>query len=512
MSVAALIVAIPGQVKADNLVLGVPDWNQPANYGIGGYPSWCAPTSGANLMGYWEDNLGLTGLADRQVYPNTPGYPANVGTWQQGLWHDGTIEMGWWMDTGNWRTNGGPFPPNAGGTVYSPADNIMAGLQLYATTGWADPGGLNKAAFLNVAVSNTRTFDQAMWNTYRTEINSARPVVMTFDTWVGAALGTVNVRGQSVQQYNFGATGAHTVVGVGYIDPTPAALNGDEWFIAQDNWPTGVTPQYVAVPAQAATWRLNDYFSAPRPPALRDDFNGAKGAALDPTKWTTFAGGWGGPGGYVDQTGEGRAHVHVGPKWTGTGFTTVESFASTGDYHIEGRVEFTRGTNMADNINIYIRNSSDAFGRNSTYYDYAGPNIRYGIHPTQLQGQGATNGFYIQAFDGTQMRPYAPGDHEIVWSGTNTVIMSIDYDAETGDTLFQVFNADMTDLLGWVSTTIDADMRSALGSDFKVEFTMDGYNSYDHYWDYVEVTPEPATLSLLALGGLAILRRRGRRR
>ncbi len=63
-----LILADPG-----NCMFNVPDWNQPADgyfdafgvfipytdpYGqrILTYPNWCGPTSGANIMGYWEKN------------------------------------------------------------------------------------------------------------------------------------------------------------------------------------------------------------------------------------------------------------------------------------------------------------------------------------------------------------------------------------------------------------------------------------------------------------------------
>lgn len=75
VSVAVLLAwaapAALGQLPG-NLVLQVPDWNQPGNHGAGGYPNWCSPTAGGNLMGYWEDVMGKTGLTDRQAFPAGP--------------------------------------------------------------------------------------------------------------------------------------------------------------------------------------------------------------------------------------------------------------------------------------------------------------------------------------------------------------------------------------------------------------------------------------------------------
>ncbi|MCD4727493.1 MAG: hypothetical protein K8R46_07525, partial [Pirellulales bacterium] len=57
-----LVFAASAQAAQGNLVLQVPDWNQPTvlaypadGLPAGGYPLWCSPTAGGNLMGYWED-------------------------------------------------------------------------------------------------------------------------------------------------------------------------------------------------------------------------------------------------------------------------------------------------------------------------------------------------------------------------------------------------------------------------------------------------------------------------
>jgi hypothetical protein len=240
-----------------------------------------------------------------------------------------------------------------------------------------------------------------------------------------------------------------------------------------------------------------------------DDFAGPLGQPLDPAKWITFTGGASGPGGSVYLDGTGWAHVDVGPGWNGTGFLSVPDFPNTGSYHIEAKVKFTHGTNNADDIFMRIRSSDETHARSASYAQYLGPQVLFDIHPTETHNQGG-NGFYVQ----TCHLPWGTwdtgtkGDHEVLWPGTNTVVMSVDYNASTGATLFQLLNDTKTNLLGYVSTTVSQQVRSDIGSTFKLEFGMDGYNSYDHYWDYVEVTPEPATLSLMALGGLVMVRRK----
>lgn len=113
----------------------MPDWNQPDNYApipnptppppmllnVGDYPNWCAPTAAADLMGYY------------QVFANSAHFPGTPMTWRQGLWHDGTVELGWHMDTGGWSTAGGPFPPMVGNTMLV---NIGPGAVNYAKAAW----------------------------------------------------------------------------------------------------------------------------------------------------------------------------------------------------------------------------------------------------------------------------------------------------------------------------------------------------------------------------------------
>ncbi|MGA2799163.1 MAG: autotransporter-associated beta strand repeat-containing protein, partial [Thermoguttaceae bacterium] len=251
---------------------------------INGYGGWCAPTSGASVMGYWEDIKGKAGLADGQVYPNTPNYPATNNTYEQGLWHDGTIEMGWYMDTNSWRTFAGPFPP--GGNIGTLEASIGPGMVNYAQGAWTDNDyplgnpaqgtGIVKTAFANAGVGtynvggNPQNYNWSqMWSDYVAEINSHVPAVVSFGEWVDTGIGptstktiTINGVDHEVKVYDnwkIAESSGHAVVGVGYIDPDPSKFNFDEYFICQDNWSS--TAQFIAVPvgpaALTSMWHQN---------------------------------------------------------------------------------------------------------------------------------------------------------------------------------------------------------------------------------------------------------------
>ncbi len=266
-----------------NLILNVPDWNQPDNYAagtaglnVGDYPGWCCPTSGANLMGYWEDQMGCTGLTDQQAFATSPAFPATGGTWQQGLWHDATVEMGWHMNTGSWQNQGPPpnFPPSAGSTALA---NIGPGMLNYAQGSWTDNDyaggggagtGIVKTAYPNTSIGIDTVRNATMWANYKAEIDAGRPTVSSFAHWVLTPfIGTDTVDGfptQTVEKYDWDTSvQEHCVTGVGYFDYTPG-YNGDEWFIVHDNWPT--TGTFVAVPLDT-NWMQNDYVTNVPEPA-----------------------------------------------------------------------------------------------------------------------------------------------------------------------------------------------------------------------------------------------------
>jgi hypothetical protein len=271
-----LVMVSPAGAAPGNLILGAPDWNQPDSYAagtaglaVGDYPNWCSPTAGANLMGYWEDNMGCTGLTDQLAFNQSPVYPATAGTWQQGLWHDGTVEMGWYMDTGGWTTVPRPCPPKAGSTKLT---NILPGMLTYASTGWNDAAaGITKTAYANATGYTDSVRNAQMWSNYCAEIDAGRPTVSTFAHWVAfPMLGTDTVDGfeqYTVEKYGWNLqVEEHSVTGVGYFDTTPGYQGDgvDEWFIVHDNW--GTTGQFVAVPLDT-NWLQNDYVTAVPEPA-----------------------------------------------------------------------------------------------------------------------------------------------------------------------------------------------------------------------------------------------------
>jgi hypothetical protein len=233
-------------------------------------------------MGYWNDVKGCAGLTDGQAFALTPAYPATVGTWQQGLWHDGIVEMGWMMDTGPWQTMvpAPAFPPNTGGGT--PLVNILTGLLNFAQGSWTDNSygpsvgtGIVKTGF----ASATGYTDSAggvalatMWTDYKTEIDAARPVECSFEKWVNDQLPgqvvTIDGFSQQITKYPWTMTDPHSVVGVGYLDITAGFQNNglDEWFVCQDGW--GTTVRYVAVPLDTV-WMQNDYVTfVPEPATL----------------------------------------------------------------------------------------------------------------------------------------------------------------------------------------------------------------------------------------------------
>jgi len=281
---------LASQAVGSALLTTAPDWNQPNNYAagepalnVGDYPAWCSPTAAACLMGYWEDTKGMAGLTDGVAWPGTiaGGYPGTAGTHTQGLWNDGTVELGWYMDTGGFGpppVGGGPFPPLAGNTPFA---NIAGGMGTYATTAWVDAGtGISKTAYPNtlvgtdiVGVAGLTTAQ--MWANYCNEISSNRPALVSFDKWVltdgpqqvPGFQGFCDIQPLWYQWDQFGDE-PHTTCGVGFIDLTAGFQNNgtDEWFVVQDNWST--TVRYVAVPLGIEHVQ-NDYvFQIPEPASL----------------------------------------------------------------------------------------------------------------------------------------------------------------------------------------------------------------------------------------------------
>lgn len=280
--------AAPTYISNVNLM---PDWHQPvpAPNNIPGYPSWCSPTATANAFGWWEDTMGAVGLTDGMLAPGTTLAPAGIpptgpGVWNERLWQDGTVELGWHMDTGGWQTNvPQPSIPSAAGTLLS---NIGPGGVMYAQGAWVD-GAMTKVAFPSASVTTLNVFNDApltasqIWNDYRNDIDAGLTVVVSWDRWVSPAGGGTLVWDDIIDEddvyhYVWGQpeSEGHTVTGVGYIDDTPQNM-GDELIIVHDNWST--TVKRVAVPLfnsytddtnYTTNWWQNDHFFIPEPATL----------------------------------------------------------------------------------------------------------------------------------------------------------------------------------------------------------------------------------------------------
>jgi len=557
---------------ADNLIVKVPDWDQPLDHGVNGYPGWCSPTAGADLVGYWEDKRGMSKLADSKLFPVSVAYPDNADTFRQNRWHDGTVELGWQMDTGDWRTNWGPFPPGEGGTEL---DMIGPGVVRHVTAmGW-QAGVIGRCAFSAVA-SMDNVNNQATWQNYVTEINNNRPVLVSYEHWVADPTGEERVvKDQTVHLYNLNVTGlAHTVCGVGYLDATPGQFNGDEWVIGQDNWLS--TPRYVAVPFRTLKWMQNDYITIRKTPlwwplSLANQegpiIPGSLGAAVPRTVIQMADGNWGmyfseGDACTYRDTGlaistNGQTWTRVGPAMThesgGASFddtaAVITQVICQNDGKLRAYCEGLESTGLDEHGVVFIAESLDGLTWSNRYLVLSPqPGTGYSRHVTcprvyvtdtafvmYFLGEddaGISRIFLTTSSDGVNWASgtevvlptelTAPGAFEIVQRGDEGALgMYLHSSMSAGAT--DIFALQSDDGLTW---TLDDPMpvlsATAYGvSDLLYPTVYDvdgnavmlvggGYAGTTPHWDIFSATlvPEPATLALLALGGLALIRRR----
>ncbi len=252
---------------------------------------------------------------------------------------------------------------------------------------------------------------------------------------------------------------------------------------------------------------------------LQDGFDGSEGSAIDSAKWSVYLDtvpsdeGWGDPGGAVFQTGNGWAEIEPASQWTGSGFYSANTFPNTGSYTIRAGLYFDHGDNWANNVFVRIRAADDPAERNVVYLHPLCEHLLYNIQTPWETDPFALSSIKIQFFhDGGTYDDPVWSDSQHTWAETHNIVdLRVDYNADTGETAFKVWDRDTGNLVAEVSTTVPEAYRTALGSDFRIELGMDGYDAVPDYWDYVEVTPEPATLSLLAVGIGAVMLRRRRR-
>ena len=304
-AVCAMLLGVAVEAVAQPVTIaGVPDWNQPQSYGgfiqpldgppgpLGGPPGvgdWCTPTATANVMGWYEDTQGATfsGLGDGVAFPNTLplGYPNNdtnagvadgLPDYQQGQWNDGSVELGYYMDTRGWKSN-----TNQWGTD---RDKVPAGIQAYLGqylpgTVWkvwnydtSKQGNVNQGYndYLNGATPPTFPL-MAMVPNNGVADATPEPVLVHWDAWINPNVGpTLNVNGIAWYDWTQPIGPGHTVTGIGYatnFDPDQAGpWPQTDWVICYDNWSTtppagSGLPNLMAVPYWQ--WTLAQGFPVP---------------------------------------------------------------------------------------------------------------------------------------------------------------------------------------------------------------------------------------------------------
>ena len=312
---SVVLVGAAAVVGAPVTIPNVPDWNQPQTYpgfvqppdappgkppaGPVGVAEWCTPTATANVMGWYEDTQGPTfsGMGDGIAYPNTlvGGYPnndtniANPGVadglpdYQQGQWNDGSVEMGYFMDTQGWKTGAALW-----GTLRG---NVPGGIQAYLAqflpgTVWQVwnydmlAGGNVAQGYNDYLNGGTAPTVPPMAVVPANGVADAtpEPVLVHWDAWINPNIGpTLNAHGITWYDWTQPIGPGHTVTGIGYatnFDPDGVAgpWPQTDWVICHDTWnstPPAGFPNVMAVPyaqwivggqpPQGTLWQANTH-------------------------------------------------------------------------------------------------------------------------------------------------------------------------------------------------------------------------------------------------------------
>ena len=274
------------------VINGVPDWNQPydtyvppgpdPNPGLvtDPYDNFCTPTAAANLFGWWEDIQGYVGLTDRQAAPLSAAYANNLAapTWQQGLWHDGNIELGWYLDTNDVDPAKYAAPDGHLGTRLV---DIAPGMLNYGIAAWVDAtSGLQKNGYATTTWSingGNLPAQTTAWDDYVADINAGNPTLIDFDYWnpIGPYQDPSYPAIDSFYAWgpHPGDSLGHTVTGVGYLDMDGNnATDFDKYWIVHDNWSTTAAtiaiPYWDAAGGSAYNWQQTDHMAIPEPGAV----------------------------------------------------------------------------------------------------------------------------------------------------------------------------------------------------------------------------------------------------
>lgn len=251
-------------------------------------------------MGWLEDQQGFNGLADGKVFPNFVGYPGNdtsgmgvpdaLADFNQNQWRDGTIELGYYMDTQDWLPPLDAPPPSHTGTLFGPGiidapGGVQTYLNKYGQAQWTMQSwnydvfnnGAPAFSFRDYRNGGFAPTMPPLAVVPNNGIDSNDPTLVTWDHWLNLAVAntfTDNIN--QIVYYNWtGASGiAHTVTGVGYavnLDPDgpggPLPLGN--WLIAHDGWGnTGhAATGHVAVPWNLELWWGNTHIEVVPEPA-----------------------------------------------------------------------------------------------------------------------------------------------------------------------------------------------------------------------------------------------------
>jgi hypothetical protein len=257
------------------VIVGVPDWHQPClivapngpgpgpgmppAVGAANYQAWCAPTTAADIMGYWRDVKSFTGLADAVVYNNgvtipwnpPPPAPGNPNDWQDDS-ADATVipvmgggrtaarnDLGWYLNTNDQGDGNLPVigPPAFAGTKRL---NLQPGLTNYLTAAGYQGSTVTYQAFAGAWLVD--------WATIQTEIDAGRPMMGLFSHGSmspGNPLNpdgpwswnpdTITIDPQTGEDWGSGGTG-HAMTIVGYQTwNDPLNNTGNNLILLQDN-------------------------------------------------------------------------------------------------------------------------------------------------------------------------------------------------------------------------------------------------------------------------------------
>lgn len=292
-SVSVLLLVLGTALAAPVTIPNVPDWHQPQMYaapngnfvqppdgppgppaGPPGVMDWCTPTAAANVMGWYEDTQGavFSGAGDGIAYPNTlpagypnndtnAGAPDNLPDYQQNQWNDGSVEMGYYMDTRGWKTNTnqwGTSRPNVPGGIQAYLGQYLPGTVWQVWNYDMAAGGQQAQGYNDYLNGGLAPTFPAMGVVPNNGVADAapEPVLVCWDAWINAQAGpTLNAHGITWYDWTQPVGPAHCVTGVGYatnFDPDgPGPWPQTDWVICYDNWrstPPAGFPNLMAVP------------------------------------------------------------------------------------------------------------------------------------------------------------------------------------------------------------------------------------------------------------------------